>query len=163
MRKILLLALPLLLLEARAASPVEQSLTPTPAGPVVSVSAEGGHITSVWFLDINAKGKLTTSATDTRPLTVQERDRLAALIKALPRQRAVYSFEGPYYVDATVGFELTVGTGNEKRRYRINGTFKDYAAHGEITPILEAMHFLRTLVLSKEAYVPPPVGGGLAK
>jgi hypothetical protein len=131
-----------------------------PALPAISMFAGGNFGPGWWTLDIDDEGSFSAYPDGSgrrRRLTEPQREALFAVLSALPRDRATYSFVGPSYIDITVAFRLMIGKGAFQQRYVVNETFADYGSHPEVKQVLRVMHFLRTLLDSKEAHVPPPI------
>jgi hypothetical protein len=141
-----------------------------PSTPAVSIFVGGNFGPGWWTLDIDSRSRMKAKLVDgldepdpRRSLNRRERERLSYLLKDLPRSKARYSFLGPDYIDVTITFDLTVGTGVEARRYILNDTFADHAGSPELVPILKVMHFLHSLLGSQRVHLPPPVGGVVPK
>ena len=133
-----------------------------PTTPALSMFVGGNFGPGWWTLDIDEKGLFSPDASASAPrrrITEPQRQELVGLLSSLPRDRPAYSFVGPSYIDATVEFRLTIGKGASKRRYVVNDTFTEYEAHPEVREVLRLMHFLRTLVETKGAHVPPSIEG----
>jgi hypothetical protein len=159
----LFLAMPVLFALTQA-SPADAKTVAPPVGPqtipAISMFVGGNFGPGWWTLDIDEKGLFSPDASESAPrrrMTEPERQVLAGLLSSLPRDRPAYGFVGPTYVDATVEFRLTIGKGPSQRRYVVNDTFAGYGAHPEVKDVLRLMHFLRTLVESKGAHVPPSI------
>ena len=133
--------------------------------PRISMFA-GGHFGPGWWtLAIDEKGSVTENSTKSgaRRLSEPQKEAALALISALPRGRPSHRLVGPHYIDATVEFRLTIGRGVSQREYVVNDSFQDYADHPEAKEILALMHFLRALVESKAAVIPPTIEGPLPR
>ena len=141
-----------------------------PRSPTISMFVGGNFGPGWWSMNIDSRSRMKATLVDgldgtdpRRTLSAQEREKLLELLKDLPRTKERYAFLGPDYVDVTITFDLTVGSGREARRYVLNDSFVDYAGHPEIRPTLKVMHFLHSLTESKRVHLPPPVNGMVPK
>jgi hypothetical protein len=162
----LLLAMPVLFVLMDVSRAQDTKTAAPPAVPAISMFAGGNFGPGWWTLDIDEKGSFNAYADGSdrrRHLTEPQRAVLLALLSALPRDRSNQRLVGPSYIDVTVEFRLTIGKGPSQQRYVVNDTFADYGRHPEVKEILGLMHFLRTLVDTKEAHVPPPIDEPTAK
>ena len=143
------------------------STSSTLRSPSVTVFASGVNGPGWWGLKIDTAGRMradivggTHSGAHAPLLTGEERERLAALLAALPTKLSKYSY-GKHYDDVSMTFELTIGTGKEARKYAVTDSLDDGdAKRPEVRAILEALHFLHSLLGSKEALPPPPIERG---
>jgi hypothetical protein len=89
-----------------------------------------------------------------RRLTQAELDRLASLIASVPQTKKTSSF-GKTAADITPTFGLTIGDGRDERTYNVGWYLEDTDDGPALTPVLEVMGFIHSLIKSRHAVTPP--------